>query len=173
MSETSCGAIDAAIPALARRMASFTYEGLLLFAVAVITGLIYSPIVDQRHALTHRHGLMLALFVSFGAYFIYFWTKSGQTLPMKTWHIRLLDRRGEPVDLPRALGRYLLSYLWFAPALLSLYAFDSLDSGWLVTGVMLFGIIAYATLARLLPQRQFLHDVLCGTRLITQRPVKH
>jgi hypothetical protein len=30
-------------------------------------------------------------------------------------------------------------------------------------------VIAYALLAFLHPQRQFLHDVVCGTRLVTWR----
>ena len=35
---------------------------------------------------------------------------------------------------------------------------------------MFAGIAGYLLLARLHPQRQFLHDVICGTRLITQLP---
>jgi hypothetical protein len=32
------------------------------------------------------------------------------------------------------------------------------------------GILGYAALALLQPQRQFWHDVVCGTRLISTRP---
>jgi uncharacterized RDD family membrane protein YckC len=35
--------------------------------------------------------------------------------------------------------------------------------------LMLVGVVAFALLAFLHPQRQFLHDVVCGTRLVTWR----
>ena len=41
-----------------------------------------------------------------------------------------------------------------------------------IFGVMAAGVIAYAMLALLHPQRQFLHDAICGTRLVTWRPLR-
>jgi hypothetical protein len=35
--------------------------------------------------------------------------------------------------------------------------------------LMIVGVIVYALLAFLHPQRQFLHDAVCGTRLVTWR----
>ena len=37
---------------------------------------------------------------------------------MKTWHVRLLGRDGQPVGIARAWLRYVLSWLWFLPALI-------------------------------------------------------
>ncbi len=37
---------------------------------------------------------------------------------------------------------------------------------------MTLGWLVYGGLALLHPQRQFVHDVLCGTRLIDVRPAK-
>ena len=34
-------------------------------------------------------------------------------------------------------------------------------------GTIFVGVVAFALLAFLHPQRQFLHDVVCGTRLVT------
>jgi uncharacterized RDD family membrane protein YckC len=162
----------AAAPGLARRMASFLYEGVLLFAVAVVTALVFSPLVQQRHAMTHRYGLMLTVGLVFAAYFVFFWSKSGQTLPMKTWHLRVVDLQGRPLTRARALLRFLLCALWFLPALLSVYLLDLIHSSGAIFGSLLAGIVVYAGLSRLHPQRQFLHDVISGTQLITQRPVK-
>ncbi|KAF1030236.1 MAG: hypothetical protein GAK40_00076 [Burkholderia plantarii] len=45
------------------------------------------------------------------------WTRGGQTLPMKTWRIRLVTADGGPISPGRALGRYLLGWLAFLPPL--------------------------------------------------------
>jgi len=158
-------------PSLKRRMAAFLYEGVLLFGVVVLTGLVYSPLTDQRHALKGQHGLQAACFVVIGLYFIWFWTRGGQTLAMKTWHLRLVDQRGAPVTPWRAVGRYLLAWLWFLPALLSLSVMGLTHQGGAIAMALLGGVLAYLLIARLHPRRQFLHDVLCGTQLITQRPL--
>ena len=101
-------------------MACFVYEGVLLFGVVMIAGYLFSSLTQQRHALTGRHGLQAFLFVILGIYFAWFWSHGGQTVAMKAWHIRLVDRDGKPVGERRALVRYLLSWLWFVPALLAL-----------------------------------------------------
>ncbi|MDH5539716.1 MAG: RDD family protein, partial [Rhizobacter sp.] len=44
-------------PSLWRRMASFIYEGVLLFGVLMIAGYLFSSLTQQRHALVGRHGL--------------------------------------------------------------------------------------------------------------------
>jgi hypothetical protein len=69
----------------------------------------------------------------------------------------------------RGLARYLLAWLWFVPALAVLGAWDTHD-GRAISGVLLAGVVAYALTARLHPSRQFPHDVLAGTRLVTWRP---
>ena len=90
-----------------RRLAAFVYEGVLLFGVVMLAGFVYGVATDQRHALQGQRGLQWAVFVVLGAYFAGFWSRQGQTLAMKTWHIRLLDKAGQPVSAWRALLRYL------------------------------------------------------------------
>lgn len=158
-----------ATPSLARRMACFTYEGVLLFGVVMIAGYLFSTLTQQRHALSGRHGLQFFLFIVLGIYFIWFWSHGGQTVAMKAWHIRLVDAAGRPVSQLRACARYLLAWLWFAPALLWLWLSDLKGAG-NSFGLMLVGIAAYAALTRLHPQRQFFHDAVCGTRLVDHRP---
>ena len=100
-------------------------------------------------------------------YFVYFWVK-GQTLPMKTWHIRVVDRHGLPLRWPRALLRYLLAWLWFLPPLAAMAPFRL--SGSEVT-VLMFGWIAvWALLSRFQREQQFWHDAWAGTRLIDVQP---
>jgi uncharacterized RDD family membrane protein YckC len=156
-------------PGLARRMACFVYEGVLLFGVVMIAGILFSSLTGQRDAFVGRHGLQAFLFVVLGIYFSWFWSKSGQTVAMKAWHIRVVDATGRPPSQLRALLRYLLSWLWFLPALAALYIAELHDAG-AIFGVVTAGVVGYALLAYLHPQRQYLHDAICGTRLVTWRP---
>ncbi|MFT3955675.1 MAG: RDD family protein [Piscinibacter sp.] len=157
------------VPGLWRRMACFVYEGVLLFGVVMIAGYLFSSLTQQRHALTGRHGLQAFLFIVLGIYFAWFWSHGGQTVAMKAWNIRLVDRQGGPVGERRALLRYLLSWLWFVPALLTLWLSD-LKGGGAITVVMLSGVVGYALLALLHPRRQFWHDAVCGTQLVHWKP---
>jgi uncharacterized RDD family membrane protein YckC len=161
-----------AVPGLWRRMACFVYEGVLLFGVVMIAGYLFSTLTQQRHALLGRHALQAFLFVVLAIYFVGFWSHGGQTVAMKAWHIRLVDRAGAPVSQARALLRYVLSWLWFVPALATLYL-AGLHGGGAIGVVMSAGVAVYAALALLHPQRQFWHDAVCGTRLITWRPVQN
>jgi len=159
-------------PGVARRLACFVYEGVLLFGVLMAAALVYGVATDQRHALVGAFGLRVFLFAVLGAYFIGFWTQQGQTLAMRTWHIRLAVADSDSLRPPgwiRAGARYLLAWLWFLPALLALY-FSGLKGAPAAFATLFAGVVTYALLARLHPQRQFLHDTLCGTRLVTWRP---
>jgi uncharacterized RDD family membrane protein YckC len=157
-------------PGLARRLAAFVYEGVLLFGVLMIAGLVYSAVTQQRHALQGRAGMMLFLFLVLGLYFSWFWSRGGQTVAMKAWHIRLLCADGRPVSRLRAAIRYVLAWLWFLPATAGVYLAGLHGKGEF-TVALLVGVLAYAALAWLRPDRQFWHDVVCGTRLVDCKPV--
>ncbi|WP_051303477.1 RDD family protein [Comamonas composti] len=160
-------ASDLIAPKLARRMACWLYEGMLLFGVVFIAGYLFSTLSQTRNALDNRHVLQAFVFVVLGIYFVWFWSK-GQTLAMKTWHIRVVDRQGQPLTQTRALLRFVLSWLWLLPPLAVIAPFK-LPAG--ESSVLLLGWIAvWALLSRFHPQRQFWHDALAGTRLIHHAP---
>ncbi len=156
-------------PGLMRRMAAFTYEGVILFGVLMIAGYLYSTLTGQRHALQGKAGQQFFLFLVLGIYFVWFWSHGGQTVAMKAWHVRLVDAQGRAVTQARALCRYVLSYLWFLPALATAWI-AGLDSSAQIFGLLAVGVLSYALLSRLHPQRQFWHDAVCGTRLVDWRP---
>jgi uncharacterized RDD family membrane protein YckC len=154
-------------PSLWRRMACWTYEGLLLFGVLFISSYLFSALSQSRHALDNRHGLQAFLFLVVGIYFTWFGHK-GQTLAMKTWHIRVVDRTGQALTQQRALLRYVTSWVWFIPPL-ALLAPYNLTAGEIA--VLFIGWVCFwALLIRFHPQRQFWHDALAGTRLINSEP---
>ena len=156
-------------PRLIRRMACWMYEGILMFGVVFIAGYLFGTLSQTRNAMDNRHALQAFLFVVFGIYFTWFWAK-GQTLAMKTWHIRVVDRDGRPLTQRRALLRYVGSWLWFLPPLAALAPF-SLPGGE-ATVIVLGWVAVWAVLSRFHPQQQFWHDALAGTRLVHYEPAK-
>jgi uncharacterized RDD family membrane protein YckC len=157
-------------PNLWRRMACWIYEGVLLFGVVMIAGYLFSSLTQQRHALIGRHGLQAFIFLVLGIYFVWFWSHGGQTVAMKAWQLQLIEIRGSkphPVGQARALLRYVLSWAWWLPALV-LLGLSEIQGGLAMCVTMLVGVVAYALLSHLHPQKQFWHDVVCGTRLVTK-----
>jgi len=150
-----------------RRMACWLYEGMLMFGVVFIAGYLFSTLTQTRNALDNRHGLQAFLFLVFGIYFAWFWSK-GQTLAMKTWHIQVVDTEGRRITQARGLLRYLLAWLWFVPPLAVTWAANLPPTEGLV---LWCGWVAiWAILSRFHPQGQFWHDVLAGTRLVSSLP---
>lgn len=157
------------VPGLMRRLACFLYEGVLLFGVIMLVGLFYGVITQQRHALIGSTGLQVTLFAALGIYFVYFWGRNGQTLAMLTWHIRVVRQDGQAITYGRAAFRYLLSWIWFLPALAIVHAWG-LSGAWPVVGAVLAGILGYVSLTLLRKDRRYWHDVMCGTQLVTWYP---
>lgn len=160
-------------PSLMRRMASFVYEGVLLFGIGLIPGAIgalFVALTGHQHPLQSDTALRLITFTIYAIYFAWFWSTRGQTLPMQTWHIRVVTTDGGRLSQPRALMRFLAACAWFAPAALIASLNDW--TRWQGLGAVAIGVVGYALLSLLHPQRQFWHDALCGTRLVDSRPPK-
>lgn len=128
-------------PGLARRLACATYELLLLTALVLLATFPFLAIAGDSTAGWRRHLLQAYVLVVVGAYLVWFWTRGGQTLAMKTWRIRVVSADGAPVSVPRAIARYVLA----------LAGASALGIGFLWALVDGEGL--------------FLHDRLCGTRL--------
>ncbi|MGZ8210231.1 MAG: RDD family protein [Burkholderiales bacterium] len=128
--------------ALGTRLVSVCYEALLLTAVLLAAALPY-VVFERASGLAHvRIAFQLYLFLTAGAYFVWHWSHGGQTLAMKTWHVRLVTRSGAAVSSGRAAARYVLAAL----------------------GLLAFGAgFAWAAVD---PDRQFLHDRLAATRMV-------
>ena len=130
---------------LARRLAAALYDALLVVALMFIATFPFLAFFgDSTHG-WRRHVLQGWIVLVIGAYFVWFWTRGGQTLPMKTWHIRLVRVDGRPVNVARAVHRYVIAIL----------------------GTAALGLgFAWALVDR---DRQFLHDRLSGTTLVDAR----
>ncbi|GLU35286.1 RDD family protein [Trinickia caryophylli] len=151
-------------PTVRRRLASLAYEAVILFGVIFFAGYLFSTLTQQRNGLTHHNLLAAWIAVVLAVYFVWFWTHGGQTLPMKTWRLRVIDARGAPLAPVRAIARYLLAWLWFLPPL-ALHSLLHLSVP-VTLAVSACWFVLWAAAARLHPGRQFPHDRLAGTRII-------
>lgn len=152
-----------------RRFASMIYEGVLLFAVVFITGYLFDTLTQSHSGNVLRHSRQALLFLAIGLYFVLCWRLRGQTLPMKTWHLRLVDQNGARPSTTRLLLRYLL--IWPVPLLAALLV----QAVAAVTGHNAFDLFIVAAPFALFitswldADGQFLHDRIAGTRLVDTR----
>ena len=168
MTDAPCS-VGLTAPGMGRRMACLMYESLLLFGVIMGAGLVYGVVTDQRNAMVGTLGLRVAVFVVLGVYFVWFWTRHGQTLAMRTWQLRLVTATGQPVGRVRATARYLLSWVWVLPALAAIHL-SGVTGGARTFFALCAGVLLYAATAWLRRDRQFWHDVACGTRIVLEPP---
>ena len=137
----------AARPGLIRRLAALVYDSLLLFAVlfaATAPALIFT---DGQAVSPNNPAFTAYLLAVSYVYFGWCWTKSGQTLGMRAWKMRVRTREGARLGWRLSLGR-------FAAALVSIGA----------AGIGLLWV-AFDR------DRLSLHDRLSGTVLETVAPV--
>ncbi|HMM74017.1 MAG TPA: RDD family protein [Rhodocyclaceae bacterium] len=124
------------------RIAVVIYESLLVVAVVFVASFAALPVVGDLHAPWQRHLFQVFVLGVLFVYFAAFWLRSGQTLAMKTWRVRLVRADGARVTPKQAVLRF----------------------GLALAGLALAGLgFWWALVDR---DRQFLHDRLLGTRLI-------
>jgi uncharacterized RDD family membrane protein YckC len=158
-----------ALPAAAgmwRRFASMMYEGILLFGVVFLASYLFDTLTQSRSGLTLRHGRQAVVFIAIGIYFVLCWRARGQTLPMKTWNIRLIDRDGRAPPLSRLIVRYIL--VWPLPLVFAqaIFAISQATGRPAIDLLVVFAPFTLFIWPWLDADRQFLHDRLLGTRLV-------
>ena len=79
---------------LARRVFSLAYEVPLLWAVLALGALPFVALTRDVEPVVSRPLFQLYLILIAGLYFVPQWGRGGQTLPMKTWRLRLVRRNG-------------------------------------------------------------------------------
>ncbi|MEK6592137.1 MAG: RDD family protein [Pseudomonadota bacterium] len=127
---------------LAQRALALVYETLLLIAVLFAGAMPFLMLLQDVDPPLARLLLQLYLLMLCGVYYIWQWLRGGQTLPMKTWRVKLITRDGGPLTMRHGLYRYLFA----------------------LAGLALFGAgFLWALIDR---DKQFLHDRLAGTRIV-------
>ena len=117
---------------LFRRLAALLYDAFLVlaiwmaigFAAQLLAGAGTNRVIDGRVETDPLFGLLLftLMCISAAAFYVWFWTRSGQTLGMLAWRIRAQAIDGSLMTTGQALARFLcawpafflfgLGYLW-------------------------------------------------------------
>lgn len=142
------------------------YESLLLFALLFTCSYLFDTLTQSNHALFLRESRQAFLFLVLGVYFVWFWTHGGQTLPMKTWRIRLVDANGSAITWQRAWMRYFLASALFVGPLALAWAIDL--ERWEALAVAVTGMLVVVFSVKFDLEKQFLYDRLAGTRLVNK-----
>ena len=149
-----------------KRFAAMMYEGVLLFGVVFTADYLFDTLTQSKHALMLRPERQAFLFVAIGIYFLLCWHRGGQTLPMRAWHIKLVDADYGKPAFKQLLARYVL--MWAVPltGMALIYGLVML-TGWpafymfaIATPFLIFVPSWFAS------DGQFLHDRWAGTRIV-------
>ena len=157
-------------PPRSRRFACMMYEGVLLFGVVFLSAYLFDTLTQSKHALTLRHARQGVLFLAIGIYFFLCWKRSGQTLPMKAWDIRLVGTDGHPARTGQLLLRYALMWVLPLVAALGVWGLSTL-TGWASVDLLIVAAPFVNFIPTIwTPGGQFAHDLVAGTRLIHVPP---
>jgi len=153
---------------LRRRFICLIYEALLVSGLLLVAGLLISGARSELLEGKDRILFQCYLLGVLGIYFCWYWSHSGQTLPMQTWRIALVGLDENPPSPRRAVGRFLLATLAYGSSLagiLMLWKNLYPPYGWAMLSPGILTLL-WAIIDR---DRQFLHDRLSSTRLV----IKH
>jgi uncharacterized RDD family membrane protein YckC len=113
-------------PSLLRRLTAMLYDAFLVIAlVGVVNALALGMVVRAtggEQQVLNAHVVQILTVLSILIFFSVFWLKSGQTLGMQAWRIKLVDFEGARPTAGKAIVRFLgaflsaaclgLGYLW-------------------------------------------------------------
>ena len=107
---------DAPEPAgLLRRLAAMCYDTLLVAAVLMSVTLLAMLPGGPDSLYPTPLWYPLVLLASWFTFFGWFWTRSGATLGMRAWHLRLTREDGGPIGWGLAAQRFVLAGISLAP----------------------------------------------------------
>lgn len=143
MPELDCKCASDPSASLLRRALAFPYELLLALPVGMLASSLFPGSLDSHETqILIRHLFQGTMTVTFCVYFMICWRIGGQTLPMKTWKLRVVNENGGQLSIWRSLLRFFLALISIGTAGLGVL--------WALWD----------------PDRQFLHDRLARTRLV-------
>ena len=130
-----------------RRFAALIYDSLLIAALLMIytgalLGFTHGHAITRENAGVWWYAYRCGEVLLTGGYCVLNWTRSGQTLGMRAWHLRAVSAAGQPLTFISAVLRFLCAVAAWSPAALGVL--------WLYVD----------------PERVALHDRLSKTRVL-------
>jgi uncharacterized RDD family membrane protein YckC len=160
-------------PTIKRRIALNLYEMLVLFGVLAFTFLVPHLIIGVLFEVTAPPAVLMAhVYLVLAFYFMWYWTKTGQSLAMQTWRIQLVNDDGAIMERSQALMRFAIGSLWLIPAALLLFINIKMNPSASMGGsvsIIFFSITLFLwPLSAILDRknRQSIPDRWSGTRLV-------
>jgi uncharacterized RDD family membrane protein YckC len=127
---------------LFKRLIACIYEALVLIAIWMLVTWLFVLFFGGVASGASRLSLQLLLWFSAGVYFVLSWGKSGQTLALKAWKMKIVSKDNATLSFKSASVRYLLASILIIPfGLTILWSFFDKD-------------------------RLFLHDRLLNTKCV-------
>ena len=131
-------------PSLIKLGACLLYELLTVIAIVFVSaGLFLFIAGDATHGVK-RLLLQIFLWLIVGAYFVWCWLRSGRTLAMQAWKMKLIGHDSQLISLNIAILRYVLAtlsmvlcglgFLWAIVDRQHLFLHDRLLKSRIVTG---------------------------------------
>lgn len=157
-------------PTILRRLGSSLYESLLLISISFVPLLFIAIIVtvSKKSDFVATLASAIGLLFVWQWYFRYAWLRTGQTLPMKVWRLRVENTQGYPLTKRQAWIRFFWAviFLVFIPSisysLMRALHFSPLIASTLTTlwYALPWGYACFD------PDKQFLYDRLSGTQIV-------
>ncbi|MET0661265.1 MAG: RDD family protein [Steroidobacteraceae bacterium] len=113
------------VAGVGRRFAAMIYDALLLIALWAVTTFAFLPLTGGEYVESGgpliKHVYQAALILVWVGFYGLFWTRSGQTLGMLAWRLKLVCDSGEPVRWRDVVARLAAGVVSFLPALFGFF----------------------------------------------------
>jgi uncharacterized RDD family membrane protein YckC len=96
-------------PSLLKLGACFIYDALAVIALCFVCALVFIILIGDASYGLKRYMLQLFLWIAIGIYFVWCWSKSGQTLAMQTWQLKVVNEDYQLLTWNKATARYMLA----------------------------------------------------------------
>lgn len=104
---------QAATPSRLKLGAAVLYEALTVLALSFVCAGLFVWLAGDATQGVKRVLLQLFLWSALGVYFVRCWIKTGQTLALQAWQLKLLTQDDARLNLHQAIARYLLASISF------------------------------------------------------------
>jgi len=148
---------------LVLRLVAMVYDAVLVFGIGFVAALAVLLLTGSPDAEAQRLLLQAMLFIAIGAYFGWCWSRTGQTLALKTWNLRVIDSSGRHPRLARAVARYILAYTLALPGMAYIALAQPSRAG--AVCALALGFVGMLMPALFDRQNRLLHDHCSGTLL--------
>lgn len=89
-----------------RRLAAILYDSLIVGALLLVATAILLPFMHGNAISPHNLIYKVYLLAVSFAYFGLCWLKGGQTIGMRAWQLKIVNRQGDAIDFEQALLRF-------------------------------------------------------------------